>query len=55
MQENELRGIVAKNIAALRTKNKIDKNEFAQINMIEPVYLRASQAEIERNKKLAKE
>lgn len=33
-------------------KNKISKNEFIEINQIFPVYLRASQAEIEREKKL---
>ena len=30
----------------------INKNEFIEINQISPVYLRASQAEIERNKRL---
>lgn len=32
--------------------SKILKNEYTQINRISPIYLRASQAEIERNKKL---
>ena len=31
---------------------KINLNEYSNINQIEPIYLRASQAEIERNKKL---
>ena len=32
--------------------NKINNNDSIDLNMIEPIYLRASQAEIERNKKL---
>ena len=32
--------------------NKIKNNDSINLNMIEPIYLRASQAEIERNKRL---
>lgn len=33
--------------------DKIKNSDFIEINKIEPIYLRASQAEIERNKKLS--
>lgn len=50
----EITAKTAKNNVILCVKDKINKNLFTSINAIEPVYLRASQAEIERNKKLAK-
>lgn len=48
----EIDAKIAKNSTILCFKNKIEKNLFTDINAISPVYLRASQAEIERNKKL---
>lgn len=43
---------IAKNNTILCFKYKIENNLFININEINPIYLRASQAEIERNKKL---
>ena len=42
---------LAKNNIISAFKNKINKDEFVMLNQIYPVYLRASQAEIEREKK----
>ncbi len=43
---------IAKNNTILLFNYKIENNLFTDINSINPIYLRASQAEIERNKKL---
>lgn len=43
---------IVKNNIIYCIKDKISKKMFTPINEINPVYLRASQAEIERNKKL---
>lgn len=43
---------IAKNNIISCFKEKIDKQEFVLVNEINPIYLRASQAEIERMKKL---
>lgn len=43
---------IAESKLILLFKDKLLKNENLQINEIEPIYLRASQAEIEREKKL---
>lgn len=50
---NEINSNIAKNSIILHFLNKIQNDECVSLNMIEPVYLRASQAEIERNKKLS--
>ena len=50
----EIDAKIAKNNTILCVKDKIEKNLFVDLNSIEPVYLRASQAEVERNKKLGK-
>ena len=46
---------IAKNDTISLFKYKINNKIFSELNKIEPIYLRASQAEIERNKKLGKE
>ena len=43
---------IAQNSIILHFLNKIKNNDSINLNTIEPIYLRASQAEIERNKKL---
>ena len=43
---------IAKNNTISLFKYKIKEKMFIELNSIEPIYLRASQAEIERNKKL---
>jgi len=49
----EINANFAKNNIKNAFLNKIIAGDFVDINTISPVYLRASQAEIERNKKLA--
>lgn len=51
-KNDEIQAQIAQNSIILHFLNKIKKNEYIEINQIEPIYLRASQAEIERNKKL---
>ena len=48
----EIMSNIAQNSIILRFLNKIKNNDSINLNTIEPIYLRASQAEIERNKKL---
>jgi len=47
---------IFENIIKNNTKNaflkKINLNEYSNINQIEPIYLRASQAEIQRMEKI---
>ena len=52
LKNNEISSIIGQKEVISCINSKIDKNEFVDINQILPVYLRASQAEIERNKKL---
>ena len=44
---------IAKNATIQCFNEKIKNKNFVELNTIEPIYLRASQAEIERNKKLS--
>ena len=53
LKNNEIVSNIAKNNTILHFLDKIKNNKFINLNMIEPIYLRASQAEIERNKKLS--
>ncbi len=43
---------IAKNCIISKFLEKVEHNDFSLMNLIYPVYLRASQAEIERDKKL---
>ena len=52
LKNNEILSIIGQKETILCVNSKVSKNEFVEINQILPVYLRASQAEIERNKKL---
>lgn len=52
LKNSEILSIIGQKETVLCVNLKIDKNEFVEINQISPVYLRASQAEIERNKRL---
>ena len=52
LKNGEILSIIGQKETVLCVNLKIDKNEFVEINQISPVYLRASQAEIERNKRL---
>lgn len=52
LKNAEIVAKIAKYNAFSCFNSKILKNEYTQINCISPIYLRASQAEIERNKKL---
>ena len=49
----EIYSIIAQNNIILCFNDKIDKNKSIELNQISPVYLRASQAEMERNSKLS--
>lgn len=49
---SEIPAIICENNIKNVFFDKIKKNDFIEINKIEPIYLRASQAELERNKKL---
>ena len=53
LNNNEILSNIAKNNTIFHFLNKISNNDTIDLNKIEPVYLRASQAEIERNKKLS--
>lgn len=55
LKNSEIDSNIAQNSIILRFLNKIKNNDSINLNMIEPIYLRASQAEIERNKKLSGE
>lgn len=52
---HEINSYIAKNETILRFLDKIKNDECVDLNTIEPVYLRASQAEMEHNSKLAGE
>ena len=52
LKNAEIDSNIAKNEIILHFLSKIKNNEFVDLNTIEPIYLRASQAEMERNKKL---
>jgi len=52
LKNNEICANIIKNNTKNAFLKKINLNEYSNINQIEPIYLRASQAEIERNKKL---
>ena len=52
LKMREINANIALYNAILCLNKKIKNNDFIDINKIEPIYLRASQAEIERNKKL---
>ncbi len=52
LKNAEIDSNIGQNSIILQFLNKINNNESIDLNMIEPIYLRASQAEIERNKKL---
>lgn len=49
----EIDSKIAQNNTILSFYNIIKENKFIQLNQISPIYLRASQAEIERNLKLS--
>ncbi len=49
----EIKSNIAQKQTILRFLEKLNNDDFLDLNQIEPIYLRASQAEIERNKKLA--
>lgn len=52
LKNYEINSIIAKNCIIDAFIEKINLNEFTPLNEISPIYLRASQAEIEREKKL---
>ncbi len=52
LKNNEINAKIVKYDAISCFSEKISKNIFTDLNKIVPIYLRASQAEIERNKKL---
>ncbi|MBR7172414.1 MAG: tRNA (adenosine(37)-N6)-threonylcarbamoyltransferase complex dimerization subunit type 1 TsaB [Clostridia bacterium] len=53
LKNAEILSNIAQNQIILHFLDKINNNQSVELNTIEPVYLRASQAEMERNKKLA--
>lgn len=55
LKNSEIISNIAQNDIILHFMNKIKNNDSINLNMIEPIYLRASQAEIERNKRLSGE
>ena len=55
LKNSEIISNIAQNDIILHFLNKIKNNDSINLNMIEPIYLRASQAEIERNKRLSGE
>lgn len=55
LKNTEIDSNIAQNNIILCFLTKIKNNDSINLNMIEPIYLRASQAEIERNKKLSGE
>ena len=52
LKQSEIVAQIANYNAILCFNSKVDKNKFVDIEQISPVYLRASQAEIERQKKI---
>ena len=52
LKNAEIMSNIGQNSIIMQFLNKINNNDSIDLNMIEPIYLRASQAEIERNKKL---
>lgn len=52
LNKNEIQSFIAENNVILAFNKKVERDECIALNQISPVYLRASQAEIERNKKL---
>lgn len=52
--KNEIDSKIVENAIISCIERKIENSEFVDLNQISPVYLRASQAEIERNKRLNK-
>ena len=52
LKNYEINSIIAKNEIIFAFNQKIESGENIELNQISPVYLRASQAEIERDKKL---
>lgn len=52
LNNNEITSVLCQNMIKDCVKLKIEKEEYIDIQKLSPVYLRASQAEIERNKKL---
>lgn len=54
LKNDEICSQIAQKQIILYFKNKILNDDFVEINEIEPIYLRASQAEIEREKNLKK-
>lgn len=52
LNKNEIQSFIAENNVILAFNKKVERDERIALNQISPVYLRASQAEIERNKKL---
>lgn len=53
LKNAEITSQIAQNVINFAFNSKIQNNEFIEINEISPIYLRASQAEIERNNRLA--
>ena len=51
LEKFEINGEIVKNNIISAFNSKIQKGENVELNQIYPVYLRASQAEIEREKK----
>lgn len=52
LKNNKISSIIAENKINFAFNSKIASDEFTRLNEIVPVYLRASQAEIERNNRL---
>lgn len=52
LKQSEIVAQIVNYNAILCFNSKVDKNKFVDIEQISPVYLRASQAEIERQKKI---
>ena len=50
--KNEIQSQIVENNVVEAFLKKVEKDDTVELNQISPVYLRASQAEIERNKKL---
>ncbi len=55
LKNYEINAKICENYIITAFNQKFKTDEFIEINQIAPVYLRASQAEIERNKKLSSE
>ncbi|MBO5344955.1 MAG: hypothetical protein J6A51_03565, partial [Clostridia bacterium] len=52
LKKYEKQSVLCENHTISCVNSKISNEEFVSIEQIEPIYLRASQAEIERNKRL---